>query len=177
MKKGPVYDVLRASACIPDDVPCIVNYCDFYQDWDHAAFLEEALRRGCDGAVPCYSGFHPHLLPQKNLYASCRVDANDDLIEIREKYSFEPDKTRARHSPGVYYFRTGALLKHYFQKQVDCGQTINGEHYASLPYNFMVADGRKVWAPVDVRYFCQWGTPEDMQEYLFWTELTRRYEE
>ncbi|MBR4656113.1 MAG: NTP transferase domain-containing protein [Oscillospiraceae bacterium] len=176
VKRGPVCDVLRASDRIDDASPCIVNYCDFYQIWDHREFFRLAARRGCDGAIPSYSGFHPHLLPEKNLYASCRVDENDDLIQIREKFSFEADKTKTRHSPGVYYFRTGALLKKYYRKQMEYGQEIKGEHYASLPYNFMVEDGLKVWVPVNVEYFCQWGTPEDLADYLFWTEYTRRYE-
>ena len=175
-KKGPVCDVLRAEAMIPDDQPCIVNYCDFYMTWDYPEFCRLAQERRCDGAVLCYSGFHPHLLHEKNLYASCKVDAEENLLEIREKFSFEADKQKARHSPGVYYFRTGALLKHYFRKQAASGTAINGEHYASLPYQFMVQDGLKVWCPVNVRQFCQWGTPEDMQEYLFWTEYTRRYQ-
>ncbi|WP_037368204.1 NTP transferase domain-containing protein [Selenomonas ruminantium] len=175
VKKGPVYDVLRASERIADDEPVIINYCDFYMAWDSEKFQREAADRGCDGAVPCYTGFHPHLLPEKNLYASCRTDEQDNLVEIREKYSFEADKTKAKHSPGVYYFRMGALLKKYCQKLVDSGQTIKDEFYASMPYNFMVADGLKVWVPTEVEYFCQWGTPEDMKDYLFWTENCRRW--
>ena len=103
------------------------------------------------------------------------TDSNDDLIEIREKFSFEKDKTKAKHSPGVYYFRSGRLLKRYCQRLVDSGQTLNGEYYASLSYNFMVQDGLKVWVPTNVDRFCQWGTPEDMSEYLFWTECVRRF--
>lgn len=175
VKKGPVYDVLRASDCIPDDVPCIINYCDFYMYWDWSRFKKEVWERGCEGCVPCYTGFHPHLLPAKNLYASCLTDKEDNLVEIREKYSFSEDKTLAKHSPGVYYFRSGALLKKYCQKLVDSGQALNGEYYVSLPYNFMVKDGLKVWVPTNVEQFCQWGTPEDLEEYLFWTETVRRY--
>lgn len=181
VKKGPVYDVLRgyrellAQGALDAQEPCIINYCDFYMHWDYAAFAREAAARGCDGAVPCYSGFHPNLLPEKNYYASCLTDAEDDLIEIREKYSFEQDKTRAKHSPGVYYFRSGAVMEKYCQiltEHEECA--INGEYYASLPYNFMVRDGLKVWVPVNVEYFCQWGTPEDMQEFVYWTDLIRR---
>lgn len=175
VKKGPVFDVLRSSECISDDEPVIINYCDFYMAWDEQKFCREAASRRCDGAVPCYTGFHPHLLPEKNLYASCRTDENDNLLEIREKYSFEADKTKTKHSPGVYYFRTGALLKRYCQKLVDSNQTIKDEFYASMPYNFMVADGLTVWVPAEVEYFCQWGTPEDMGDYLFWTENCRRW--
>ncbi len=183
VKKGPVYDVLRgyrellAQQAIDAQEPCIINYCDFHMQWDYAAFAQEAAERGCDGAVPCYSGFHPNLLPEKNYYASCLTDAQDDLIEIREKYSFEKDKTKAKHSPGVYYFAGGAVMEKYCQiltEHEECA--INGEYYASLPYNFMVQDGLKVWVPVNVEYFCQWGTPEDMQEFVYWTDLIRKSE-
>lgn len=175
VKKGPVYDVLRAAERIPNDESCIINYCDFFMYWDWEAFKRDVLARGCEGCVPCYTGFHPHLLPEKNLYASCLTDENNDLIEIREKFTFEQDKTKGKHSPGVYYFKTGALLKKYCKALVDSGETLKGEYYASLPYNFMVRDGLKVWVPTNVEQFCQWGTPEDLQDYLFWTEAVRGY--
>jgi len=175
VKKGPVFDVLRASEAIDDKEPAIINYCDFYMIWNFKQFEREALERGCDGAIPCYTGFHPHLLIEKNFYASCLTDKSDNLIEIREKYSFEKDKTKAKHSPGVYFFKNGATLKKYCQALVDANETLNGEFYASLPYNYMVKDGKTVWVPTNVRKFCQWGTPEDMEDYLFWTEHTRRF--
>lgn len=175
VKKGPVFDVLRAGDCIDDQEPCIINYCDFYMTWDYGKFVNDVAKRSCDGCIPCYTGFHPHLLISKNYYASCLTDDEDNLIEIREKYSFEKDKTKAKHSPGVYYFKSGALLKKYCQMLVDSKQMLNGEYYASLPYNFMVKDGLKVWVPTNVDKFCQWGTPEDMNDYLFWTECVRRF--
>lgn len=175
VKKGPVYDVLRVSEYIDDDAECIINYCDFYMTWDYKKFREDVSARGCEGCIPCYTGFHPHLLIEKNYYASCLTDKEDNLIEIREKYSFEKDKTRAKHSPGVYYFKTGRILKKYCRKLVDSNQTLNGEYYASLPYNFIVQDGLKVWVPANVEKFCQWGTPEDLQDYIFWTENVRRF--
>ena len=174
VKKGPVFDVLRAAEKIDDEESCIINYCDFYMTWNWIEFKESVAQRGCEGCVPCYTGFHPHLLIEKNYYASCLTDKEDNLIEIKEKYSFEKDKTKAKHSPGVYYFKTGALLKKYCQALVDANETLNGEFYASLPYNYMVKDGLKVWVPTNVDKFCQWGTPEDMEDYLFWTDEIRR---
>ncbi len=180
VKKGPVYDILRAyrelkqTDTIDTLKPCIINYCDFYMIWDFQEFASKAQKRDCDGSVPCYTGFHPNLLPEKNYYASCLTDAEDNLIEIREKYSFEKDKTKAKHSPGVYYFKNGDIMEKYCQiltEHEECA--INGEFYASLPYNFMVRDGLKVWVPTNVDYFCQWGTPEDMQEFVYWTDLIR----
>ncbi len=181
VKKGPVYDVLRAYRELKDsdqidvNASCIINYCDFYMTWDFQGFADMAKERNCDGSVPCYTGFHPNLLPQKNYYASCLTDEEDNLIEIREKYSFEEDKTKAKHSPGVYYFKNGGIMEKYCQiltEHEECA--INGEFYASLPYNFMVRDGLKVWVPTNVEYFCQWGTPEDMGEFVYWTDLIRQ---
>ena len=203
VKKGPVYDVLRAyeMLCTYNGADCrktdngnsevtdgeisgvkeidsedgfIINYCDFYMTWDYAVFVKEAKERNCDGAVPCYTGFHPNLLPRRNYYASCLTDDEDNLIEIREKYSFEQDKTKAKHSPGVYYFKNGEVMEKYCRiltEHEECA--IKGEFYASLPYNFMVQDGLKVWVPTNAEYFCQWGTPEDMEEFVYWTDLIR----
>ena len=176
VKKGPVFDVLRTSSEIDDDDAAVINYCDFYMTWDWEKFKADARERGCEGCVPCYTGFHPHLLPKKNVYASCKVDADENLVEIREKFSWTEDKTKTCHSPGVYYFKTGALLKKYCRKLVDSGEMLNGEFYASLPYNFMARDGLKVWVPANVEQFCQWGTPEDMEEYLFWTGCIRKWD-
>ena len=34
-----------------------------------------------------------------------------ELLEIKEKFSFENDKSKAFHSGGNYYFKSGELLK------------------------------------------------------------------
>jgi len=174
-KKGPVYDVLRASEVIDDKLPTIISYCDYYMHWDYDAFKTEVAERNSDGSVPCYSGFHPNLIPSKNLYASCKVDKDENLIEIKEKFSWEEDKTKARHSPGVYYFKTGEILKKYCQKMIDAGDNINSEYYASIPFNYLVKDNLKVWCPNNVTSFCQWGTPEDLEEYLFWMNIVKGF--
>lgn len=75
VKLGPVNDVLRAKFAIEDESPCVINYCDFFMDWDWERFKKEVHARQCDGCIPCYSGFHPNLLPEKNVYASCLTDS------------------------------------------------------------------------------------------------------
>ena len=174
-KKGPVNDILRISQMIDNQQAVIVSYCDYYMHWDYQAFKNEVIKRNCDGAVPCYSGFHPHLNMPKNLYASCKVDEREYLIEIKEKFSWEADKSKARHSPGIYYFKNGSYLKKYYQELIDVKNHIEDEYYASLPYNYLVRDGLKVWCPVNVDHFCQWGTPEDLKEHLFWIKTIQGF--
>lgn len=174
LKKGPVYDVLRAADKIDDTEPCIINYCDFFVSWDWGALKNQIKERDCKGCIPCYTGFHPHLTVSENVYASCLTDNDDNLLEIREKYSFEEDKMKAKHSSGIYYFRSGELLKKYCRKLIDSGESIFGEFYASMVYNFMVEDQLDIWVPTDIKYFCQWGTPQDMEESVYWLEMIRR---
>ena len=80
------------------------------------------------------------------------------------------------HSPGLYYFKSGKLLKKYCKKLIASNQSINGEFYMSLPFNFMVQDGLKVYCPPLAEYFCQWGTPKDLEEYKEWMSLLEKIE-
>ena len=173
-KTGPVAALLAAAGHIDDTAPVMVSYCDYFMHWDYAAFLSDMAAGGFDGAVPCYTGFHPHLLPAGNLYASCRLGPDGLLAEIREKHCFEPDKTRGLHSPGAYYFGSGALMKQHCAGLVARGEALGGEFYVSMVYNAMVAQGLRIAVPTGIAHFCQWGTPADLHEYLWWQAAVRR---
>ena len=175
VKKGPVYDIMQAQSLIKDDGPVIINYCDFYMHWDYQDFKQELEKQDPDGAIPCYTGFHPHLIPEKNLYASCKVDKNNNLLEIREKFSFEKDKKKEIYSVGAYYFKSGDLLKKYCQKQINQELMTNGEYYSSLTYPLMCMDGLKTYIYDKISHFCQWGAPQDLEEYLFWIENIKKF--
>jgi NDP-sugar pyrophosphorylase family protein len=174
-KKGPVWAVTQAFDHIDDTKPCIVNYCDFYMRWDYQDFKQSMETSRADGGIPCYKGFHPHLLHPNNYYASCLVDQDNWMIEIREKYSFTADKTQSPQSGGTYYMRTGAILKKYYQQMLDQDINLNGEYYSSLVYNLMQADGLRTLIYDRVSHFCQWGTPEDFEEYQYWQRIFTDY--
>ena len=170
-EKGPVASVAGVYEYIKDSEPAVVNYCDFFMGWDWEHFKKTVREKNADGAVVCYTGFHPHLLGP-NFYAGVRTDEEMKILEIKEKHCFAKDKTQGWHSAGTYYFKNGKILKEYFKKQLDGPSHQNGEHYASLPYNYMIQDGLlNLLYPVS--YFCQWGTPEDLETYNLWHERAR----
>jgi NDP-sugar pyrophosphorylase family protein len=170
-KLGPVHAVLQATDIITDEEPTIVNYCDFFMNWDYKDFKRTATRSGCAGFVPCYSGFHPHLMNPENVYAGCLIDERMNLMAIREKFSFEADKAEGYHSAGTYYFQSAALVKKYFNQLVKQGNRINGEYYVSMVYQLMLEDDLPVKVYDKISHFCQWGTPGDLEEYLWWGEV------
>jgi NDP-sugar pyrophosphorylase family protein len=167
-KKGPVYAVMKAIEDIADDTPTIISYCDYYMSWNYDKFKRFVAESNCDGSIVCYSGFHPHLIPNENVYASCLIDEKSNLIQIKEKYSYSKNKMESNHSVGLYYFKKASYIKRYFNQLIEEKQTINNEYYASLPYNYMVRDSLTIKIYNEVHHFCQWGTPQDLEEYLFW---------
>lgn len=165
-KLGPVWATLQASHLIKDNEPYIVNYCDFNWHWDYANFKQTITANECDAAMVAYIGFHPHLLGENN-YASMRHE-NQWLLEIREKYSFTPNKMDCYQSSGTYYFARGIYIKKYFQQLLDKHIDLNGEYYVSLVYNELLQDHLKIYI-YPIPYFLQWGTPDDLKEYEYWS--------
>ena len=144
-KLGPVNDVcnyLNKDSNLLE--PILISYCDFYAHWDVTKFKKLITKDKPDGIIPCYTGFHPHLLHPENLYATCKSDAKFNLIEIREKHQMHKCKFDDLTSPGLYYFRTTEICKKYCFELMKSGKTINKEYYMSLPFNKMVKDKLKL---------------------------------
>ena len=99
-RKGPVDAINQIIDNIDDESEVIVSYCDYGTYWDFNKFLDEIRSKNSDGAIPCYIGFHPHMLGSDN-YAFCKED-NKRLIEIKEKEPFTDDKRSAATSSSLY---------------------------------------------------------------------------
>ena len=166
-KKGPVYAVSLLEDLIDDDDEAIVNYCDFGSYWDYDDFLKHTRDRDADGAIPSYKGFHPHMLGSTN-YAFMR-EKSQWMLEIKEKEPFTENRMEEYASNGTYYFKKGSYVKKYFKKLMDRDINIKGEYYISLVYNLLVADGLKV-SIYNIQHMLQWGTPEDVEEYVRWSK-------
>jgi NDP-sugar pyrophosphorylase family protein len=171
-KLGPVHALTFAFPYLDDNEDVIVSYCDFTQDWDFAAFKKAASLKSFAGAVPAYTGFHPHLL-RKNLYAGIKLNEQGLMAEIKEKYCFTANPEDSHHSSGIYYFGSGALLKKYSEEMLQEKDTLNGEYYVSMLYPRLLRDGLPVAVPA-ISHFMQWGTPEDLEEYEAWSRLVHQ---
>lgn len=169
-KLGPVYAVLQAVDLIDDEEEVIVNYCDFGKDWDYFRFLEDLHQHQTDGGISAYRGFHPHMLGKIN-YAFMK-EKDNWMIAIQEKKPFTENRMQEYASDGTYYFRTGKICKHYFQKLIDKKLDVNGEYYVSMVYNLLVEDGLKVRI-FEIQHMLQWGTPGELEEYLYWSNIFR----
>lgn len=167
-KLGPVYAVSKIFDSINDEEEVIVNYCDFSSYWDYKDFLKLTRHRNADGAIVAYRGFHPHMLGSTN-YAFMK-EKDQWLIQIKEKEPFTSNRMLEYASNGTYYFKKGSMVKEYFAKALNKDLSINGEYYVSLVYNEMIADRLKI-SIYEVQHMLQWGSPQDLEEYQYWSHL------
>jgi len=168
---GPNYAILGAAEFL-DDEPVLVSYCDFNLLWDHEDFKKRIAERKPASAAVCYKGFHPHLL-RPNLYAGVRADDQLNALEVREKFSFTENKMDTWQQAGLFYFSSGKLLKEYCERAFRENWLLKGESYTSLLFTPMIEDGLpSLVYPAD--FFCQWGTPADLEEYEAWSRLLAR---
>lgn len=165
--KGPVETVMKISDQISDEKQIIISYCDYGTYWNFDSFLEFIKTNNLDGAIPCYTGFHPHMLGTDN-YAFCK-EKDGLLQQIKEKEPFTNNRMSEYASNGTYYFNNGKVLKKYFQKLMDLDISVKGEYYVSLVYNLLVEDGLKVGI-YEIENMLQWGTPFDLETYKGWSE-------
>lgn len=169
-KLGPVHAVLEARDHLSRTEPIVVNYCDFtcYWDWQHFKHFVATTR--AEGCIPSYRGFHPHTI-WSNYYAYVR---EQDLraFDIQEKQPFTSEPRREFASSGTYYFASADIFETYARRMIEEDLRVGGEFYVSLVYKPMFADGRNVFV-YELEHFMQWGTPEDLEEYVYWSGAFR----
>lgn len=161
---GPVGAIAAASTELSkyidrtDEV--IVSYCDFGMEWDYNDFKSFINETKPDGCIPCYTGYHPHLEPEENVYAAVKLK-DGEFQEIIEKHKSD-DKYNELWSPGVYYFKRFSLLCLSFIDMIGANDSLNGEYYASLLYNHLPNHKVTVYDKIDKFY--QFGTPKDFEQ-------------
>lgn len=166
-KLGPVHAVMSALDMIDLDRPVIISYCDFYSLWSWQDFMSKVADSRCFGAIPCYTGFHPHMLHNTN-YAYVK-SAGLVVSDIQEKMPYTSDPMSEYASAGIYYFSSARLMSAAFQYVFDNDLKVNGEYYVSLAYKHLLTRGLKTIV-FELDYFMQWGTPEDLREYQYWSK-------
>jgi len=173
-KLGPVHAVLSAVDHIDLNKPTIINYCDFSCYWDWHKFKLTVREKGCSGAIPAYKGFHPHSLGNTN-YAYIK-EKDTWALDIQEKQPFTKNRLGEYASSGTYYFASGKLLLDSLKYVIDKNLNTKGEFYISLAYKYLFLNKEPVLV-YSLEHFMQWGTPEDLAEYSYWSQTFERMQE
>jgi NDP-sugar pyrophosphorylase family protein len=168
-RQGPVHAISFIFDDIDDDKEVIVSYCDYGTWWDYQGFLKDTRERNADGAIACYRGFHPHMLGTDN-YAFLKETQTDSrwMSAIQEKKPFTDNRMNEYASNGTYYFKTGAIMKKYFQELMNLELKVKNEYYVSMVYNLLIRNKLSVNI-FEIEHMLQWGTPNDLEIYRDWS--------
>ncbi len=169
-KLGPVHAVLEASQWIKPDMPIVVNYCDFTCRWNWQDFVKFTQKTECAGAIPAYKGFHPHYVGPNN-YAYMREE-NGWVQDIQEKKPYTDNRMEEYASSGSYYFSSGKLLLDTLRQTKEKNLLVNNEYYMSMAYKPLLQANMPV-AVYEIEHFMQWGTPDDLADYQYQSEIFR----
>lgn len=167
-KKGPVISILQMENKIVEDEPYIISYCDLTHKWDYKDFVDTLTKTNCDGCLVTHVGMHPHRMRTIN-FAHLKTDGSK-VLEVKEKGHYTNDPIQEYASSGIYYFKSGKILKHYLNKLIENNETVNGEYYVTLVYNQMIRDGLYVTHYSTNNYVCL-GTPFDLISFKYWKSL------
>ena len=164
---GPVESILRAELNFLPTEPVLISYCDFYVSWDYTRFLTDS--NGAAGAIPAFVGFHPASFGATS-YCYLQV-ANKFLTALSEKKSFTANRHDEPASAGIYYFAKWSVFQKYAAELIANTELWQGlsELYVSVLFSAMLKDQLTIFVPLVERFIC-WGTPEDFEQYLYWSE-------
>lgn len=162
---GPSFAIYQAKESVSKDRPVVVNYCDFAGEFDLQEY-EKQLQNN-DSVLLTYSGFHPHML-RSNKFAYVKKSPEGVVIDIKEKESYTDNPMSEYASAGSYGFKNGSLLIDAIEKQMRTQMSLNGEFYTSLTLKPILENGFRV-VDVEMRKFFQWGTPEDLADFEYWS--------
>lgn len=168
-RKGPLYTALAADDVVDDGEPVILTYCDFYQHWNYRQFLWTV--DPYHGGIAIFKGFIPASFGT-TYYAYLRCNERGEMLELREKQAFTDQRYEERASSGVYYIGSWALFRRYAQRVLREQPPVGSEYYVSLLFNPLIADGYRTITFEVERFIC-WGTPADVEQYIFWSDYFR----
>lgn len=156
--RGAVETCLMAESAIADDDAVIVMDCDLeFRSKKFIAIIKEILAQSVDdtngGALVSFESNEPR-------YSYAALGEDGFVTRTAEK------EVISNHALcGAYFFSTGRRFKQIAHQLLDEPEFKKPEYYVSLLYNYILADGEKVYlAPMEEYY--SYGTPEELQRYL-----------
>ena len=165
-EEGPIYSISQVFDKIPDDQSVLITYVDLLQQTSLTEL--EARFQAYDGGITLHSFDNPHWRTNQS-YCLVEHDQNLRTTRIEEKFdfsNFDFSQTNKAASNGSYYFKSGQLMKTYFEKTLTEGKSVNDEYYVTQALELMVKDSLHVEG-----FYCpyvSWGLPADVDDYEFW---------
>lgn len=156
--RGAVETCLMAEGAVDDNDAVMIMDCDL--EFRSKCFMElirASLSRSIDdaegGALVSFESDSPK-------YSYAEVDENSVVLRTAEK------EVISNHALcGAYFFSSGRRFKEVAHRLMNEQNFVKPEYYVSLLYNYLIANGEKVYLASMEEYY-SYGTPEELKRYL-----------
>ena len=156
--RGAVETCLIAENAIDDEDGVIVMDCDLeFRSEEFISIIQDILSRDIN---ECQGGALVSFESDQPRYSYAAIDDEGYVTRTAEK------EVISNHALcGAYFFGSGRKFKQIAHKLLDEPEFKKPEYYVSLLYNYLLAEGEKVYlAPMEEYY--SYGTPEELKRYL-----------
>ena len=156
--RGAVETCLIAETAIDDEDGVIVMDCDLeFRSEEFISIIQDILSRDIN---ECQGGALVSFESDQPRYSYAAIDDEGYVTRTAEK------EVISNHALcGAYFFGSGRKFKQIAHKLLDEPEFKKPEYYVSLLYNYLLAEGEKVYlAPMEEYY--SYGTPEELKRYL-----------
>lgn len=156
--RGAVETCLIAEDAIDDGDGVIVMDCDLeFRSEKFISLIQDILSRNIN---ECQGGALVSFESDQPRYSYAAIDDDGYVIRTAEK------EVISNHALcGAYFFGSGRKFKQIAHRLLDEPEFKKPEYYVSLLYNYLLADGEKVYLAQMEEYY-SYGTPEELKRYL-----------
>lgn len=159
--QGSSETCLYAKKFIDNEEELIVTNGDQYLNWDPQKFKAHIAETKPDGCVSTYD--HKDFeIGKPSKYAFVSLDSNGYATKFQEKFAISQHAMN-----GIHYWKNGRDFVRTVQMVIDHDIRVNGEHYLSSSYNFLINEGKKINTfKMQNQEYCSLGSPEEINANL-----------
>jgi hypothetical protein len=174
LTEGQAITALAAIDKVPDDATVTFAACDNGMIYDAKAF--EALLDNKDADVIVWGARgYPLASRRPQSYGWIDADAAGKIRNVSVKVPLD-DPDHDAIVIGAFTFRRAGDFRLAVKRMIERNATVNGEYYIDTAINDALAIGFDCRLfPID--YFLCWGTPDELQTYLYWLACFSRWKE
>ena len=166
--KGMAITISRANKIINDDWPVIVSSCDFTCILNQYELKKLINTHNPEAIIFTWKGY-PYA--SESPFSHAYVNVKENFVRnISEKIpiSKTPDEDNA--VTGMFYFKTGKIMKECTSHMLKNKITVNGEYYTATSMLKILRDNKNVMSFM-VDQFISWSLPEHLETYVFWEKF------
>jgi dTDP-glucose pyrophosphorylase len=169
LTEGQASTCLLAKGYIDNDEPLLIGACDNGLQYDTG--LWQRLQQEADAIIFTFRN-HPAVAEKPQQYGWVKTEGDTAAgVFCKQPISDTPLDDHA--VTGAFWFKKGRYFVAAAKAMIAANKRINNEFYVDECMNYVLQAGLKVKV-LEINKYIGWGTPNDLQTYLYWQQYFKQ---